>query len=148
MSLCLLCPRAGYWGHILPVGQKGLAQLAPSVTARSVPFTPRPDLAKRRDLLRRLVDQSVVELRMATMLQQAASSAAESGGWGSSTGGLASLGKKVPPSLRVLRRLSSVDEYNQLLSCNRQISSTCVYGGHFCVLHEMSSRLYQYFLAG
>ena len=113
VSLCLLCPRTGYWGHILPVGQKGLAQLAPSVTARSVPFTPRPDLAKRRDLLRRLVDQSVVELRMATMLLQAASSAAESGGWGSSTGGLGSSRKK-----KVLRRLSSVDEYDQLLSCH------------------------------
>ena len=83
----------------------GYSQLAQSHSA--------PDLAKRRYLLRRLLDQSVVELRMATMLLQAASSAAESGGWGSSTGGLGSSRKK-----KVLRRLSSVDEYDQLLSCH------------------------------
>ena len=75
---------------------------------------------------------------MATMLQQAASSAAESGGAENSSCSLASSRKKMPPSLRVLRRLSSVDEYDQLISCHQISSHTVyVYGEHFCVLHEM-----------
>ena len=92
------------------------------------------------------VDRTVVEQRMATMLQQTASSAAKSGGtisqlsWGrkdnlagSSTGG--GLVKKVLPSLRVLRRLSSVDEYDTRSSSLiiKYIHPKRIYRGHFYV---------------